>query len=138
MAKKAAPPETANLPALIAQIGDDLGRLVSQQLDLLKAEVTESVQTAGTAAGQVAAGGGLVAAGGLAAGLAAVHGLQAATGLPKWACYALAAGGLGAAGAYLMRRGGGELASVRPFRLTTEAMGENLTWLREQATLTGR
>ena len=137
MATKA-DPATADLPALIAQIGDDLGRLVGQHVDLLKAEIEQTIRTAGGAAASVAAGGGLVAAGGLAGGLAAVHGLQAATGLPRWACYALAAGGLGAAGAYLMRRGGGELASVRPFRLTTEALGENLTWLREQASLTGR
>ena len=45
--------------------------------------------------------------------------------------YALAAAGLGAAGAKLLLAGRDRLA-VRPFPETTAALGENLEWLTGQ------
>ncbi|MBX9624154.1 MAG: hypothetical protein K2X82_10130, partial [Gemmataceae bacterium] len=69
--------------------------------------------------------------GGLMAGFAAAHLLARLTGLPLWAGYGLAAGGLGAAGAKLLLTGRDGFAGLRPLPQTTEALAENAEWLAE-------
>ncbi|MDB5307610.1 MAG: hypothetical protein JWO38_1812 [Gemmataceae bacterium] len=66
------------------------------------------------------------------AGLAAAHLLNRLTGLPLWACYGLAAGGLGTASVKLLLDARDQLAGLRPLPQTTEALGENLEWLKDQ------
>ena len=122
----------ADLGSLLSTIAHDAKLLVEEQLELFRAEVGQELKRAGTAAAEAAAGGGLAAAGGLMAGFAAAHLLNRVSGLPLWACYGLAAGGLGAAGAGLLLAGRNGIAGMRPLSQTTQALGENFQWLREQ------
>ncbi len=123
-----------DLPSLAAEIVQDCGRLLGQQVDLLRAEVGQQLGRAGRATWLAAAGGGLAASGGLLTGLALAHLLRRATGLPLWLCYAGAAGAGGAAGAALLRSAGRELAGVQllPPPQTAAALRENVAWLRDQ------
>jgi hypothetical protein len=128
-------PGTANptdLGTLVGSIAGDATELVREQIDLFKAEAARELRRAGEAAAAAAAGGGLVAAGGLVSGLMLVHLLNRATGLPLWACYGLVGGGLGAAGAALLKAGRDGIAGLRPLPRTTEALGENVAWLKDQ------
>lgn len=126
--------EDLDLRTLLGNIGHDARRLLAQQIDLVRAEVGEELRRAGGAAAATAAGGALVAAGGLLSGFMVAHALRRVTGLPLWACFGLAAGGLGAAGAALLKAGRDGFAGLRPLPQTTEALGENLQWLRDQLT----
>lgn len=119
---------------LLGDVSHNARLLVAQQLELARAEIGQELRKAGTAAAAVAGGGGLAAAGGLLAGFALAHLLRDATGLPLWACYGVAAGGLGGAGVGLLRRGRDGLAGVRPLPETVAALGENVAWLRDQLT----
>ena len=111
-------------------------RLVRLQLDLLRAEAGQELQTAGLAVGAMAAGAGLLAAGGLLTIPMAVHLLHRVTRLPLWACYGLAAGACGAAGAGLIAHGRRQAGQVHLPALpeSAAALQENLTWLKDQAT----
>jgi hypothetical protein len=117
---------------VLGTIAQDARTLLGQQIDLFRAEVGQELRQAGRAAAEVAAGGGLAAAGGLMAGFTAVHLLHRFTGLPLWACYGLAAGGLGAAGVQLLRAGRDGFTTLRALPQTTEALSENVEWLKEQ------
>jgi hypothetical protein len=136
VAKRNTAAEGADLGDLVRGIVEDFGRLLGQQVDLLRGEVRREVHRAAGAALSVAVGGGLVAAGGLLSGLALAHLAHRATGLPLWCCYGAAAGACGAAGAALVYRGGERLTGVTllPPPQTTAALEENLTWLKEQVT----
>src|SRR5262249_19712770 len=106
MAKKAASADNLNLTDLVGRIPGDAGTLIGQQIELLTTEVRQELRQAAGAAGRMAAGGGLTAVAGLMSGLMLAHLLHKATGLPLWASYGAVAGGLGAAGAALLRSGG--------------------------------
>lgn len=134
MGKRQNATEELDLRTLLGNIGHDARRLLDQQIALFRAEVGEELSKAGGAATAVAAGGGLVAAGGLMSGFMLAHLLRRVTGLPLWACFGLLAGGLGAGGAALLKRGRDGFAALRPLPQTTEALGENLQWLRDQLT----
>lgn len=123
-----------DVPTLVAEVAADARKLAVQQFELFRAELGQSAQRVGAAAGATAAGGGLVAASGLLAGVAAAHLVRSVTGLPLWACYGLAAVGAGAAGRQLVRAGVRELSDVRLLPKTIEAAGENMLWLRDRAT----
>lgn len=125
-------PAAHNTAELLGDISRHLGQLLAQQLDLARVELGQELRKAGSAGAALAGGGGLAAAGGLLSGFAAAHLLRELTGLPLWLCYALAAGGLGAAGAALLIAGRDGLASLRPLPETVGALGENVQWLREQ------
>jgi hypothetical protein len=129
--------EDVDLRTLLGNIAHDARALLTEQIALFRSEVGQELRRAGTAAGMTAAGGGLAAAGGLLSGFMLAHLLRRLTGLPEWACYGLAAGGLGAAGVALLRAGRDGFADLRPLPQTTEALGENLQWLREQLTPAG-
>ncbi|HEX4612587.1 MAG TPA: phage holin family protein [Urbifossiella sp.] len=121
-----------DLGAVLRGLGDDTKELLRQQAELFRAEAGQELRRAGGAAARVAAGGGLAAAGGFLAGLAAARGLSRVTGLPLGWGYALAAAGLGAAGAKLLLAGRDGFAGLRPLPQTTAALGENLEWLTGQ------
>lgn len=122
----------ADLGTVVRDLAADAKLLVRQQAELFRAEAGQELRKAGTAAACVAAGGGLAAAGGFLAGLAAARGLSRATGLPLGLGYALAAAGLGAAGARLLVAGRDGVAALRPLPESTAALGENLEWLTGQ------
>jgi hypothetical protein len=124
--------DPTDLGALVGSIAGDATDLVREQIDLFKSEAARELQRAGGALATAAAGGGLVAAGGLVSGVMLAHLLNRATGLPLWACYGLVGGGLGAAGAALLKSGRDGIAGLRPLPQTTEALGENLAWLKDQ------
>lgn len=134
MGKRQNATEDLDLPTLLGNIGHDARRLLDQQLALFRAEAGGELSKAGGAAAAVAAGGGLVAAGGLMSGFMLAHLLRRVTGLPLWACFGVLAGGLGAGGLALLKRGRDGFAALRPLPQTTEALGENLQWLRDQLT----
>jgi hypothetical protein len=117
---------------ILRGLADDAKVLLRQQAELFRAETGQELRRAGGAAASVAAGAGLAAAGGFLAGLAAARGLSRATGLPLGWGYALAAAGLGAAGARLLLVGRDGFAGLRPLPQTTTALGENLEWLTGQ------
>ena len=129
--------EDVDLRTLLGNIAHDARALLAEQLDLFRAEVGQELRRAGTAAAATAAGGGLAAAGGLLSGFMLAHLLHRVTGLPLWACFGLAAGGIGAAGAALLKAGRDGFAGLRPLPQTSEALGENLQWLRDQLTPAG-
>ena len=125
-----------DLTTLVKEIIHDTEALIGQQLRLLRSEVREELGQAKDAALVIGAGAGLVATGGVLTVLMSVHALQKATRLPLWACYGLVGGLLGAAGAGLLAVGRREAEGVHlaPPPRTTEALKENLAWLKEQAT----
>jgi len=124
--------EEGDLRTLLGGIVRDSKQLISQQFDLLRAEVGQELKEAGTAVAECAGGGGLAAAGGLLSGFALAHLIHDVTRLPMWVCYGLAAGGLSAAGVAMLRAGREGFANLRPLPQTTEALGENLEWLKDR------
>lgn len=129
---------TADLPTLFGTILGETKTLLAQQVELFRAEVGVELRQAGAAVARAAGGGGLATAGGLMGGLAAAHLLRSLTGLPLWACYGLAAGGLGAAGGRLLLAGRDGLAGLRPLPQTAAALAENVEWLTDHLTPAGR
>lgn len=129
---KQADTKAADLKELAGAILQDAGKLLGQQVDLLRAEMGQELHKAAGAALSLTAGGGLVAAGGLLSSLMLPHLLHRATRLPLWCCYGLVGGGCAAAGLALVRQGRARLGDVRLLAQTTEAVKENLTWLKEQ------
>ncbi len=129
-----------DLRALAGEIVEDCGKLLGQQVDLLRAEVNRELARAGRAAWLAAAGGGLAASGGLLSGLALAHLLRRVTGLPLWLCYAGAAGTSGAAGAALLRASGRGLSRVQllPPPETAAALKENVAWLKDKLSTAAR
>jgi hypothetical protein len=125
-----------DLSTLVSGIAHDTGRLVNQQIELLRADLTAGARRAGVAVSSIAAGGGLAAAGGLLSGMMLVHVLHSATRLPLWACYGLIGGGLGATGWTLIRRGRDQIASAQLLlpHETEAALRENAEWVKEQLT----
>lgn len=132
MAKQSTNSEEGDLRTILGNIVIDSKQLISQQFDLFRAEVGQEVRQAGTAVAECAGGAGLAAAGGLLSGFALAHLIHDVTRLPMWVCYGLAAGGLSAAGVALLRAGREGLTSLRPLPQTTEALGENLEWLKDR------
>ncbi len=140
MAKREVEPVDNDLVGLVSGIVTDAGTLVGQQIELAKADIGRELRRAAEGGASVALGGGLLAAGGVLAGLSAVHLLNRITGLSLWACYATAAGGLGAAGLRYVRAGRDEVAGVHliPPPATAAAIRENVAWLTDQTTPGGR
>jgi len=135
MAQTSAPADNLNITDLVGRIAEDAGRLIGQQIDLLTTEVKDELRKAAGSASQVAAGGGLTAVAGIMSGMMLAHLLNRATGLPLWCAYGTVAGALGAAGAALLKSGGAGLAQVDlvpPH--ATQAVKENLSWLKDQLT----
>lgn len=133
MANQSAAGEAADLAALVGGIADDAKALIAQQLELLRSELREGLDQVIGGGVSVAAGAGLTAAGGLLSVVAVAQLLHKLTGLPQWACYGVAAGAAGAAGLALIQKGRNDLAGLRLLPKTTEALGENVTWIRQQA-----
>jgi hypothetical protein len=125
--------EPIDLVALVSEVVRDSGKLLSQQMELLRVELGEQLGRAGSGAVSVAIGGGLAAAAGLMSGLALAHWLHETTRLPLWSCYGVVAGTLGVSAAVALRTGQSRLAQVQilPPPQTAQAIEENLTWLQD-------
>lgn len=123
-----------DLPSLVGEIVHDTGALLGQQVQLLRAELTQEARRAGGAVAATAAGGGLLAAGGLLSGMMLAHLLHSTTKLPLWLCYGAVGGGLGATGYALLRQGGQAIGDVQlvPPPETAAALKENVAWAKEQ------
>lgn len=135
MAKKSPVAEAADMAAVMANIVHDSGKLVEQQIDLLRAEVGQEFRQVAGAAVSVAAGGGLAAAGGLLSGMMLAHLLHRTTRLPLWSCYGVVGGALGAASAAFLQAGRSNLTGLKLVPpQTAEAAKENVAWLKNQMT----
>ena len=135
MAQSAASAENLNVSEIVGRIAEDAGKLIGQQVELLTTEVKDELRKAATAAGEMAAGGGLTALAGIMSGMMLAHLLHRATRLPLWCCYGTVAGTAGVAGAALLKAGGAALAHVELVPpQTTQAVKENLSWLKDRLT----
>jgi hypothetical protein len=120
---------------LVEGIVKDGETLVRQQLDLFRLELKEEVEHAKRAAVAVGAGAGLLGLAGVLSGHMLVHLVRRTTGLPLWAAYGVTGGVLGALGADLLYRARREAAEAVPtLPRTGQALRENVTWLKQQAT----
>ena len=131
--------EDSGGPGLVDLAGDVArlsGRLAEEQLALLVSEARQELRKAGAAVLAGGVGAALLASGAVLSTLTLVHLLHRATRLPLWACYGLAAGTAGAAGAGLLAAARAEAAAVRLPALpeTAKALRENVAWLKEQLT----
>lgn len=124
------------LAALVGGIVSDAQKLIEQQFTLLRREIEGEIRQAKTAAISLAVGAGLSVAGGMFVLLTVAHLVHTSTGLPLWGCYALVGGLLVGAGAALLYYGSREAADVHLITppQTTEALKENLAWLKRQTT----
>jgi uncharacterized membrane protein required for colicin V production len=124
------------IATLVSGIVSDGQRLIEQQLTLLRREIESALRQARNAVISMAIGAGITAVGGLLLLAMVVHLLHAYTNLPLWACYGLVGGVLVAAGALLLVLGGKEAADVHILAppQTTEALKENVEWLKHQTT----
>ena len=132
-------PERENdLTTLAGKVLHDAEKLVGEQVSLLRAELGQEFRRAGAAAFSIIAGVGLATAGVIFFGLMLADLVQLITLLPMWCCYAGVAGALGVGGVLLVRSGRGALAEVSLILpQTTQAVKENLRWLKKQATAPG-
>ncbi len=134
MSNQASEIEDLDLGSLVAGIAQDSGRLLEQQIGLLRDEIKQEAARIGEGAVQVAAGGGLLAAGGLLTGMMLAHIVQRATRLPLWMCYGIVGGGMTATGIAQFIAGREKLSSVQmtPPPETATAFKENVEWLKNQ------
>lgn len=124
----------AELSTLVGGIVQDTTTLLTQQIELLRAELVQELRRAGGGVASLAAGGGLVAAGGLLSGMTLAHLLHRSTRLPLWLCYGAVAGGLGATGLGLLVQGRESIAQAQlvPPPETAAALKENVEWAKKQ------
>lgn len=125
-----------DLRTLVSDIAVDAQKLISQQMELVRLELLNEIRQAKTGALSIGAGIGLLAMSGILATHTLVHLLHKSTRLPLWACYGIVAGLSGTVGAKLVHSGGKKIADVQllPPPQTTQALKENLAWLKQQTT----
>jgi hypothetical protein len=120
---------------LVSGIVSDAGRLISQQFTLLRRELEEEIRRAKAAAISLAVGAGIITVGSIFLLLMVVYVLDFYTAIPLWGCYGLVGGLLFGTGALLLYLGGSKASNVHMLTppQSTEAMKENLQWLKNQA-----
>ena len=124
-----APSPETEIGALLGELSSEVKLLVSQELELAKAEVKESTQHAtGVGAGFGAAA--LVGYLALAV-LAIAAALGLAEVLPAWAAFLVVGGILAVAAGVAFLVGRKNLAALSPMpRKTIESLKEDVSWLR--------
>jgi len=137
VAKSSERGESQDLTTLVGEVIRDAETLIGQQFDLLRSEIRQEVHQARDAAVSLGTGAALIATGGFLGALATVHAVSRATKLPLWASYGLVGGLVGGAGLALAVSGRrrAERLSLVPEQ-TVEALKENLSWAKDQATPT--
>jgi Flp pilus assembly protein TadB len=125
--------EAPRLTALVGDILDDAGRLVSQQAALFRAEVREDFRRTATAVQYIGFGLAVGAVGGLFLCVAAVYGLVAAAPtLPIWACWAIIGGTLFLAGVVATLVGRHLVKSFNPLpEKSLAALEENVSCITQ-------
>ncbi len=108
---------------LLEAIVDDVGRLLEQQLQLLRSDLGQEVGKVQKAALSLGGGAGLVGVAGILGTLTVVHLLHDITRLPLWVCYGLVGGLVGAAGAKMLSCG---VAEIRDIQFLPERTAETL------------
>ena len=118
----------AGLANLAQGAVQDIEQLLSQHLDLLRAEVKQELGNIREAALSLTAGAGATAAGGILGTLAAVHLLHRLSGMPLWLCYAITGGGMGLQGSGLICTGVKQASKVDLVpKQTVQTIKEELT-----------
>jgi len=107
---------------------NDVERLVSQHLQLLRSEMKESLEDAKEAAASLAVGAGAGVAAGMMGLLASVHLLNRTTRLPLWASFGFVGAVLGSVSAGFLTAGVRKASEVELVpRQTAEALREDFT-----------
>jgi uncharacterized membrane protein YqjE len=121
-----------SLPELLKRLSEETSRLVHQELELAKAELTEKGRQAGAGAGLFGAAGaiGLLAAAALTACF--ILGLDAV--MPAWLAALLVAVVYGAIAAVLALRGRDRVKQATPLvpEQTIETVKEDVQWAKTQ------
>ena len=121
-----------SLGDLFGDLARDMGTLVSQEMALARAELTEKASLVGKDIAMLAVGG-LVAYAGLLAIIAAVIFLLAAWGVPLWASALIVGAIVAVIGYLLVQRGISALKhqDLTP-RQTIQSIKEDTQWAKEQ------
>jgi len=131
MATDVTPNNGASVTGLVSGIIDDATRLMSQQLDLLKAEVRKDVQDAKDTAMSMAAAGALLGTGALLLSIMLAHLLEWAFRgrLELWGAFAIVGGVYALVGGILYYRAKQKLDHLNPLpEQTVKGVKENLQW----------
>jgi len=129
-------PSKPTTASLVTGILGDVQRLVAQQFQLTRREITDELQQRAAAGVVFGAGVGALGLGAIALTLAVVHVLHWATsppgtdvaGLPLWACYAVVAAVLAVTGGILAQVGKSRFLAVKSFHSPTEIFEEPHPW----------
>jgi len=123
--------------SLLSGILDDIQKLVKQQVQITRKEVTEEIHNAAQAAVFFAAGAAVLFFGALILGFGLVHLLHWGTApagsdpasIPLWACHALVGGPLALLGLVLTWLGYRKVTSINPLHNpAADALKENVKW----------
>ena len=130
----AQPRDERSLGELFAELARETSTLVSQEMQLAKAELTQSASEAGRGIASLVAGGAIAYAGLLFLLAAAVLGLWEA-GLEPWVAALIVGLVVVAIGAFLVQRARQSLkpSNLAP-RRTVESLKEDQEWAKEQIT----
>jgi hypothetical protein len=124
-----------NVTSLAGKVVHDSEKLLGQQVDLFRAELGQEFHRLGDSAFAMVVGVSLATGGIILAGLMLANLVQLLTDWPLWCCYGLVGGACVLGGVILVRAGRTGLARVQLVpRQTTQAVKENLTWLKQQLT----
>jgi hypothetical protein len=99
------------IAALVGGLIDDSQRLIAQQVTLLRRELQDEWEKARQAGGLLGTGLTILTIGAVLLGFMLVE-LLHLTGLPYWACYAIAGGGMAIVGGALVQAGATQMNRV--------------------------
>ena len=124
-----------DLTCLAGKVVHDSEKLLSQQVDLFRAELGQEFRRLGDSAFAMVVGVSLATGGIILAGLMLANLLQLLTDWPSWCCYRLIGAACVVGGVILVRAGRRGVAQVQFLpQQTAQAVKENLTWLKQQIT----
>jgi len=123
--------EVPSAAHLVGEILDDAGRLIRQQVDMLRAEVREDVRRTLSAVKYMGAGAVVAAVGALFLAVSLVPLLGwLAPSLPTWACWMIVGGCFLLAGIAAALAGRSIMRSFNPLPdKTLTALQENVSWI---------
>jgi hypothetical protein len=130
------PPEQQTLTGIVSGIVHDVQTLLTQQMEMFRAEARSDWEKTKQAMMPLAVGAGLALMGGILWSFMLVYLLYWAVsppgdaGIPLWGCFALIGGAFVIAGGAMLGAGFARLRSVHPLpEKSTEALKENVKWL---------
>jgi hypothetical protein len=132
------PPEQQSLTGIVSGIVHDFETLISQQLDMVRAEVRRDWEKARQAIWPIAVGSVLLTVGGIMISFMLVYllhwatspGIQDLARVPLWGCYGLVGAGFLIAGGTMLGAGIARFHSSNLLpEKSAEALKENVKWL---------